>query len=183
MEAVAVGSLGRVAYLHLEPAEDVLAGITQAIEDLGMTVGVVLAVTGAVSHTRLSVAVDANAAVEDPPGFVEYVGTAEVDGCGYFGRTQDSWNSETSQINYESGRPFVHVHMTSALADRTVAGHLIEGCKVRSVHPSSHFIVVIAEVLGVDLAYRRGSEAIPGYPMGAPFYELRQFSTGPPVGT
>ena len=178
METIVVGSLGRVAYLHLEPGEDVLAGITNGIAELGMVAGVVLAVTGAVSNTRLSLAVDVNASVEDPPGFVEHAGTAEVDGCGYFGRTQDSWSSEVSQIRYESGMPFVRVHMTAALADRTVAGHLIEGCRVRSVHPSSHFIVVVAEVDGVDLVYRRGGKAMPGYPMGAPFYELRQTSAG-----
>lgn len=174
----AVGSIGRVGYLHLEPNEDVLHGINDGIETLGMSAGVVLAVTGALSVTRLSKAVDVEAKVEDPPGFVQMAGTAEVDGCGYFGRTQDSWSSDISQIRYEAGRPFVHVHMTAALADRTVGGHLIDGCRVRSVHPSSHFIVVIAEVNGVDLIYRRGDEELAGYPHGSPYYQLREIGSG-----
>lgn len=165
------GSLKRVLFVHLDPDEDLYGAIAEVAKRERITTGVAVTVTGALSSTRLSTSVKAES-VESPPGCIELEGTAEVNGSGYFGITDEAWSSPISQIVYKAGEPFVHVHLTACVAGNTYTGHLLEGCRVRSLHPSSHFIVVLAEVDGVRLSYHRSAEPEPGYPNGVPYYQL-----------
>jgi predicted DNA-binding protein with PD1-like motif len=171
MHTVVSAQLGRIVYAHLEPEEDVLLAIQDVIEQEKLGTGIILAITGAVSRARLSCPVKAEA-VDSSPGFIEFEGLSEVQGGGYFGRNVDSWSNDTSQISFEAGRPHIHCHMAVANAGTTYVGHLIEGCKVRSVHPQSHFVAVLAEAVGVDLTLHCSDSTTEAYPNGIPFYNV-----------
>jgi predicted DNA-binding protein with PD1-like motif len=171
MHSVVSAQLGRIVYAHLEPEEDVLLAIEEVIEREQLGTGIILAITGAVSRARLSLPVQKEA-VSSSPGFIEFEGLSEVQGGGYFGRNVDSWSNDTSQITFVAGRPHIHCHMAVATAGTTYVGHLIEGCKVRSVYPQSHFVVVLAEAVGVDLTLHCSEETTEAYPKGIPYYTL-----------
>jgi predicted DNA-binding protein with PD1-like motif len=163
--------IGRSVFAQLEPDEDVYRAIVQLIQQEEMRAGLILTITGALRYTRLSMPLG----VEDvsaPPSVFEMEGTAEVSGQGYFGMTKEAWSSETSQIRHLAAEPFLHVHMSAGIAGRSYVGHLIDGCKVRSLHPKSHFVVVIAEAPEIELSFRNSGEAIDGYPEGVPYYDL-----------
>ena len=55
---------------------------------------------------------------------------------------------------YVDGEPYVHVHVTVTTPTETICGHLMEGCTVRSLHPTSHFTIMVAEIDGVALNLR-----------------------------
>jgi predicted DNA-binding protein with PD1-like motif len=158
-------------YAHLEPEEDVLLALMDVIEEQELNSGVILAITGALSRGRLSLPVKAEA-VQQSPGFMEFEGLSEVQGGGYFGRNVDTWFNERSQIRFDAGRPHIHCHMAVANAGNTYLGHLIEGCKVRSVHPQSHFVAVLAEAQGVDLTLHCSDFTTAQYPHGIPYYNV-----------
>jgi hypothetical protein len=165
-----VAKLGKIVYGQLGPGADVYRGIMELAAAEGIETGLILNITGGLTHTRLS-GPTAAGDVFAPPGFVELEGLAEATGTGYIGRTEDTWTSEVSQIAHHEGEPFLHCHMVVNVAGETHCGHLIEGCKVRSLHPKSHFVVVLAEAHGVDLSFHRG-EPEGNYPNGLPYYEL-----------
>src|SRR5579871_629926 len=171
MHSVVSAQLGRIVYAHLEPEEDVYLAIQQVIEQEELGTGIILAVTGAVSRARLSCPVSVES-VESSPGFIEFEGLSEVQGGGYFGRNIDSWSNDKSQIVFEAGKPHIHCHMAVANGGETYVGHLIEGCKVRSVHPQSHFAVVLAEAVGVDLTLHCSDFTTEAYPKGIPLYNV-----------
>jgi predicted DNA-binding protein with PD1-like motif len=173
MQTSASGKLGRTVFAQLEPDEDVYRAIVQLIQQEEMQAGLILTITGALRYTKLSMPLKMES-VEGPPGTFEIEGTAEVSGQGYFGLTKETWISPTSQIEHRAGEPFLHVHMSVGIAGQAYVGHLIEGCRVRSLHRSSHFIVVIAEAEGVGLYFRNSGEVIEGYPQGLPYYELTE---------
>ena len=169
-ETVVSGSLGRLYFAHLEPDEDLYEAIANVAKKYAIESGVILSVTGALSMTRLSTPTSVSD-VRSPPGIIEKEGKSEVSGSGYFGMTKESWSSEVSGIDYRAGEPFIHVHLTASVGGTVYSGHLIEGCTVRSLHPSSHFVVVMAEVHGISLTYHAG-DVLPGYPNGVPYYRL-----------
>jgi len=171
MHTIVSGNVGKTLFLHLEPEEDVLVAMMEAIEREKLKSGVILAVTGAVSEGRLSLPVRAEG-VQESPGFMEFTGLSEVQGGGYFGWNEDSWHNDKSQIKFEKGRPHIHCHMSVSNAGTSYVGHLIEGCKVRSVYPVSHFLIVLAETPGVDLALRCSEETNENYPYGIPYYDV-----------
>lgn len=169
-----VGSkIGRVAFAQLEPDEDVYKAIVQLIQQEEMQAGLILTITGGLRYTRLSMPRKAES-VELPPGVFEMEGSCEASGQGYFGMTKETWISPSSKIEHRAGEPFMHVHMSVSVAGQAYVGHLIEGCRVRSIHPKSHFIIVIAEAEGVGLYFRNSGEVREGYPQGLPYYELTQ---------
>lgn len=171
MEAMVGGSLGKLYFAHLEPKEDLYHAIASVVKQNNIETGVVLNITGALSVTRLSAPTKVDD-VASPPGLIHEHGTAEVSGSGYFGMTEESWSSSESGIDYRAGEPFIHVHLTASVGGQVYSGHLLEGCLVRSLHPSSHFVVVIAEATGMALTYHSGRESMPGYPNGVPYYHL-----------
>jgi predicted DNA-binding protein with PD1-like motif len=171
MHNVVAAQIGKVVFAHLEPNEDVLLALIEIIEREQLQTGLILTITGAVSKGRLSLPVRAEA-VEDSPGFIEFEGLSEVQGSGYFGWNADNWHNDKSQIRFEKGRPHIHCHMAVSNAGKTYVGHLLEGCTVRSVHPRSHFAMVLAETPGVDLTLHCSEERTEQYPYGIPYYNL-----------
>jgi predicted DNA-binding protein with PD1-like motif len=171
MHSVVSASIGKVVYAHLEPQEDVYLSLLEIIEREQLGTGLILTITGAVSEGRLSLPLKPEA-VTDSPGFVEFSGLSEVQGSGYFGLNADSWFNDKSQIRFDEGRPHIHCHMAVSNAGNTYLGHLIEGCKVRSVYPISHFVAVLASTPGVDLTLHCSEETTEQYPNGIPYYDL-----------
>lgn len=173
MKSIATGSIGRIIYAHLEPEEDLYQAILDIAETEKINAGLVLDITGGLSRVRLSMPIEAGP-VESAPGVIELEGLTEAMGSGIIGRTIDSWSSEKSGIENVAGQPYAHVHMSVTTAGQTHTGHLIHGCKVRSVHPNSHFTIVLAEVEGVNLEFRSSEETASDYPHGIPFHRLEQ---------
>jgi predicted DNA-binding protein with PD1-like motif len=171
MHSTVPTAIGTVLYAHLEPQEDVLESLLTLIEREQLKSGVILTITGALSEGRLSAPVRPEA-VGESPGFIEFTGLSEVQGGGYFGWNADDWHNEKSQIRFEKGRPHIHCHMSVSNGGNAYVGHLIHGCKVRSVYPLSHFVAVIAETPGVDLTLHASQETTDQYPYGIPYYQL-----------
>jgi len=171
MEKVVSATIGRVIYAHFEPDEDVYRGLVEVIQRERLHTGVILSITGAVRIGRLSLPRRPEATHESP-GFVEFEGLSEVQGNGYFGYTQETWLNERSQIRHDAGEPFLHCHMSVSCGGETFMGHLIEGCKVRSLHPHSHFVAVLAETHGAQLTFHCSEEKTEQYPYGLPYYQL-----------
>jgi predicted DNA-binding protein with PD1-like motif len=163
--------LGRIVFAQLEPDEDVYRSIVQLVQREQMQTGLIMTITGALHTTKLSMPREPEG-TDVPPGVFEMKGTAEASGHGYFGMTKETWISPLSQIEHLAGEPFLHVHMAVGIGGQAYVGHLIEGCRVRSLHKSSHFLVVIAETKGVDLYFRNSGEVTDAYPQGLPYYEL-----------
>jgi hypothetical protein len=110
---------------------------------------------------------------EAPPGVLELHGMMECSGFGTIGRTIDTYDSEaTSGIYYEAGTPNLHIHVTVTQAGKTYMGHLIKGCQIRSVHPKSHFTIVLARTEGAVLDFRVSRETTAKYPKGVPIHDV-----------
>jgi predicted DNA-binding protein with PD1-like motif len=171
MHSVVSGNIGKVVFAHLEPGEDVLLALIDVIEREQLSSGLIQTITGAVSEGRLSLPVRAEG-VHESPGLIEFTGLSEVQGSGYFGWNRDTWFNEKSQIRFDEGRPHIHCHMAVSNAGTSYVGHLIEGCKVRSVYPVSHFVAVLAETPGIDLTLHCSEETNEQYPYGIPYYNL-----------
>jgi predicted DNA-binding protein with PD1-like motif len=171
MHSALPATIGKVVYAHLEPEEDVLESLLTLIEREQLKSGLILTITGALSEGRLSAPVRPEA-VEESPGFIEFTGLSEVQGGGYFGWNVDDWRNDKSQIRFERGRPHIHCHMSVSNGGNAYVGHLIHGCKVRSVYPISHFVAVIAETPGVDLTLHASQETTDQYPHGIPYYRV-----------
>lgn len=171
MHSAVSATVGKVVFAHLEPGEDVLLALIDVIEREQLKSGLIMAVTGAVSEGRLSLPRQPEG-VDESPGFITFTGLSEVQGGGYFGWNSDEWRNDKSQIHFEKGRPHIHCHMSVSNAGVAYVGHLIEGCKVRSVHPISHFVAVLAETPGVDLTLHSSEETTAQYPHGIPYYNV-----------
>lgn len=170
-QASVVGKLGKIVFAQLSPGADLYNSIVDVCKAEQIETGLILNITGALTRTRLSTPVRKDR-VEAPPEFIELEGLAEATGTGYIGRSVDSWKSDVSQITITEGDPFLHVHLVVCVGGETHCGHLIEGCLVRSLHPKSHFVVVIADTEGIDLSFHRDDNTVETYPNGLPYYEL-----------
>jgi predicted DNA-binding protein with PD1-like motif len=169
MHSIVPATVGKVVFIHMEPQEDVLESLMTTIEREQLKSGLILTITGALSEGRLSAPVRPEA-VQESPGFIEFSGLSEVQGGGYFGWNVDDWRNDKSQIRFDKGRPHIHCHMSVSNGGKAFVGHLIEGCKVRSVYPVSHFVAVLAETPGVDLTLHCSKETSEQYPHGIPYY-------------
>lgn len=182
IQGVAVGKLGKTVYAQLRPGADLYRGIVAVVQQQDMKTGLILNITGTLTQTRLS-GPGAQTRIDESPGYFELDGLAEVTGTGYFGRTVDTWKSKPSQVEHLKGDPFLHVHLVVNVRGETHCGHLIDGCKVRSLHEKSHFVVVLAEAEGVDLSLHREKESgLRSYPNGLPYYQLTECDSDPVVG-
>lgn len=173
MKTLATGRIGRVIYAHLEPEEDLYEAILATAERENIRTGLVLDITGGLSKVRLSMPIESGP-VDSAPGIIELEGLTEAMGSGVIGQTIDSWSSDKSGIANVAGQPYAHVHMSVTTAGQTHTGHLIHGCHIRSVHPISHFTMVLAEVEGVNLEFRVTEETTDNYPQGIPIHHLEQ---------
>jgi predicted DNA-binding protein with PD1-like motif len=178
MHSTVPAQIGKVVFIHLEPGEDVLLSMIEVIEREQLQSGLILTVTGAVSEGRLSLPRRVEG-VHESPGYMEFTGLSEIQGGGYFGWNADDWRNDKSQIRHDKGRPHIHCHVAVANAGTSHVGHLIEGCKVRSVHPISHFVAILAETPGVELTMHCSEETNEQYPYGIPYYNVAPASVPP----
>ena len=155
--------MGRVVVTRLEPNEDLLDAITNIVRRHRIRAGVVLSITGAINKAVLQ----HFASGQQQIGVVEAQGPMEVSGHGIVGWVvaPERGKKPFGVGRYVDGEPYVHVHVTVTTATETICGHLMKGCTVRSLHPTSHFTIMVAEIYGVALNLRgeedNGSEGRP----------------------
>lgn len=147
-----VGRMGRVIVTRLEKNEDLLLAIRNVVKRSGMKAGVVLSITGAVTHAVLQKFMTGQQAI----GVVELEGPMEVSGHGIVGRVSapERGKEPFGVGRYVDGDAYAHVHLTVTTPTQTLCGHLMEGCLVRSKHAISHFTIIIAEIEGAALSMR-----------------------------
>ena len=169
---VAKAKLSEVIWAQLDPDGDLYEEIMEICRREKIDSGVVLNIVGGLRKARLSMPVKETEA-DAPPGVLELDGMMECSGFGTIGRTIDTYDSEaTSGIYYAAGTPNLHIHLTVTRAGKTYMGHLIKGCQVRSVHPKSHFTIVLARTEGAVLDVRLSKETTAKYPKGIPIHDL-----------
>ena len=61
-----------------------------------------------------------------------------------------------------------------SLAGKTLCGHLIDGCLIRSVHEKSHFTIAVMRTEEALINFRLTKEVTSAYPTGVPYHELIQ---------
>ena len=149
MTSEIVGHMGRVIMTRLEPNEDLMTAIKSIVQRSGMKAGVVLSITGAITRAVLQ----KFASDQDKIEIVELEGPMEVSGHGVVGWVSSPGTGKKPFGNgrYVDGEPYVHVHLTVTSPKQTLCGHLMEGCTVRSKHPTSHFTIMVAEIEGGGL--------------------------------
>ena len=119
---------GRTWALRLDPGEDLLAGLQQAAQELGVRDGAFLGGVGSLASYHVHVV----ASTDLPPE------NAFVRGAGPFDIL-----AITGHVL--GGR--VHAHLTCSDAERAMGGHLEPGCRVLTFA-----IVALAELRGTDPA-------------------------------
>ncbi len=170
---LAKSQLKEVYWAQLDPDGDVYDEIMQICTREKIESGLVLNIVGGLRKARLSMPVNATD-VEAPPGVLELTGMMECSGFGTIGKNIDTYDSEgTSGIVYLAGTPNLHIHMTVTHAGKTYMGHLIRGCQVRSLHPKSHFTIMLARTEGAVLNFRVSKERTEKYPKGIPIHDLQ----------
>lgn len=170
---VAKAQLREVIWAQLDPDGDLYDELMEIARREKIESGVVLNIVGGLRKARLSMPVK-ETDPDAPPGVLELSGMMECSGFGTIGRTIDTYDSEaTSGILYEAGTPNLHIHLSVTQAGKTYMGHLIRGCQIRSVHPKSHFTIVLARTEGAVLNFRVSRETTAGYPKGIPIHDLQ----------
>jgi predicted DNA-binding protein with PD1-like motif len=163
------GQFGRVIFTRLEPGADPYLEIVETCKRQRIRTGVILSMTGGFDRTRLSMPYPPPGLPEDTPRIVEREGVVEVQGTGVIGHTYDDWEARNAGAHWRAGDPYVHLHVAvswlvpEGAPGNTMVGHLIEGCRVFSLHPLSHFTMVIAEVTGVELGLRLDGSSPHGF--------------------
>lgn len=171
---IAKASMGDVIWAQLEPDADLYLAIMDICRRENIRSGVILNIVGGLRRARLSMPIAATDA-DTPPGVLELAGMMECSGVGTIGITRDTYDSEkVSGIIYHADTPNLHIHLTVTHAGKSYMGHLIEGCLVRSVHPISHFTIVLARTEGALLNFRVSEERTEKYPLGIPIHDLVQ---------
>ncbi len=169
------GKIESVVYARLEPRADLYRELKRVCIENDIQTGVIMTITGGLERARLQLLTTEKVKTGHPE-VIEYEGPFEASGTGLIGRIRQS-NSGGIFEGEEKDSPYIHVHLTvtvgSGPTTRTVCGHLMEGCIVRSNHPVSHFTVVLGKVSGVqlDLVSDRGFVR-PGYPDGFRYHSL-----------
>jgi predicted DNA-binding protein with PD1-like motif len=171
MTSEVVGRMGRVYMTRLGKNEDLLQAIYGVVRRSGMKAGVVLSITGALTHAVLQKFMKGEKAI----GVTEFDGDMEVSGHGIVGwvSAPERGKEPFGVGRYVNGEPYAHVHLTVTTADQTLCGHLMEGCRVRSNHAISHFTIMIAELEGAELRMRSD----PDHPGGL-YHELVELPKG-----
>ncbi len=157
MPLIVGGNIEEVVYARLDAGADLLHGIQDVCNQRNIRTGYIF-VTGALLKARLQHYTGklANEIANKMPVIpIEVNGPMEASGHGLigevyapslgdktFGAAGDAWRH---------GDVYVHVHLVATNAEETICGHLLEGCTVRSPHPTSHFTIVIAKAKGVLL--------------------------------
>jgi predicted DNA-binding protein with PD1-like motif len=172
VDVIAKAQMGEVIWAQLDKDADLYEEILEICRRENIRSGIVLNIVGGLRKARLSMPISTTDA-EAQPGVLELEGMMEAQGIGVIGHTVDTYDSSAkSGIVYRAGEPNLHVHMTITHAGKSYMGHLIEGCIVRSVHPRSHFTIVLAKTPGALLNFRVSEETTPAYPDGIPVHDL-----------
>lgn len=117
----------RILLARMNPGEDLLLSLRNAVAQHGVRNGLVLSGIGSLSRYRVHVVKTTNM----PPGDVFFDGEGPFDILAVTGAILD-------------GR--VHAHITVSDADKAIGGHLEEGC-----HVLTFCVVVVAETEGVEM--------------------------------
>jgi predicted DNA-binding protein with PD1-like motif len=174
VELIARARITDVFYVQLSQDGDLYNEIMEVARRENIKTGIVLNIVGGLKRARLSMPVKATEN-EAPPGVRDFEGLMECSGHGTIGQSIDTYDSEgTSGIIYRAGEPNLHIHLSVTLAGTTYMGHLIEGCLIRSLHPKSHFTIVMAKTEGALLNFRVSKEKTEKYPQGIPIHDLQQ---------
>lgn len=104
-------AIRRLVVARLNPGEDVLQALRQAVQENGIRHGLILAGLGSLSRYHVHVVKTTNM----PPGDVFFEGEGPFDILTLTGAILD-------------GR--VHAHITFANTEKAMGGHLEEGCRV-----------------------------------------------------
>jgi predicted DNA-binding protein with PD1-like motif len=174
VDVIAKAKIGEIIWAQLDADGDLYEEIMEICRKENIRSGVVLNIVGGLRKARLSMPIS-ETDYEAPPGVFELEGMMEAQGFGTIGQTVDTYDSEgTSGILYEAGTPNLHIHLAVTHAGKTYMGHLIKGCIVRSLHPKSHFTIVLAKTEGALLNFKVSKERTEKYPKGIPIHELVQ---------
>lgn len=169
------GKMEAVIYARLAPGADVYRELKRVCKEHDIRTGVVMTITGALDKARVQL-LTTDIAETGSPLVVDIPGPIEVSGHGLIGTMRQN-NSGGLFEAEEAGSAYLHVHVTLTAGTganlKTVCGHMLEGCTVRSRHPISHFTIVIGKVSGValDLVMDR-EHVLPGYPQGYRYHAL-----------
>ena len=120
-------AIRRLVVVRLNPGEDVLLSLREAVRDSGITHGLILSGVGSLDRYHVHVVKTTNM----PPGDVFFAGEGPFDILTLTGAILD-------------GR--VHAHITFSNTEQALGGHLEEGCRVLTFS-----VVTLAETDGVDL--------------------------------
>ena len=174
VDVIAKAQIGEVIWAQLDRDGDLYDEILAICQRENIRSGVVLNIVGGLRKARLSLPVDSTTA-DAQPGILELEGMMEAQGIGTIGFSVDTYDSsEKSGIVYHAGEPNLHIHLTVTHAGKTYMGHLLQGCIVRSLHPRSHFTIVLAKTPGALLNFRVSAEKTEKYPNGIPIHDLVQ---------
>lgn len=173
-DVIAHAKIVDVVYAQLKQDGDLYNEIMEICRRENIQTGFVLNIVGGLNKARLSMPVAATDNASQP-GIMEFDGLMECSGIGTIGQTLDTYDSEGgSGIIYRAGEPNLHIHLTITVAGKTYMGHLLEGCRVRSLHKQSHFTIVIAKTEGAALNFKVSKETTAAYPNGLPIHDLQQ---------
>jgi predicted DNA-binding protein with PD1-like motif len=120
-------AIRRVVVVRLNPGEDVLLSLREAVRDSGITHGLILSGVGSLDRYHVHVVKTTNM----PPGDIFFAGEGPFDILTLTGAIL-------------GGR--VHAHITFSNTEQALGGHLEEGCRVLTFG-----LVTLAETDGVDL--------------------------------
>ena len=164
-----VSRFGRTIVTQLDQNADLLLVIRDVVNRHNIRAGVVHSITGSLTHAVLQKFVEGQKTI----GLLKLEGDMEISGHGIVGRVHapETGKQPFGVGRYVDGDAYVHVHLTITTPSQTVCGHLMEGCRIRSVHPISHFTIMISEIEDVALLMR----AAPNQPGGL-HHELVQIS-------
>lgn len=172
VDVVAKARMDEVIWAQLDRDADLYHEIMEICRRENIRSGVVLNIVGGLRAARLSLPVGTTTA-DAQPGVIELEGMMECSGVGTIGVTIETYDAESkSGIYYEKGTPNLHIHLTVTHAGKTYMGHLIPGCIVRSLHPKSHFTIVLAKTPGALLQFSVSEEKTAAYPNGLPIHLL-----------
>lgn len=174
VDVIAKAQMGDIIWAQLDRDADLYQEIMEICRREDIRSGVVLNIVGGLRKARLSLPLTSTSA-EAQPGILELEGMMEAQGVGTIGYSADTYDSEEkSGIVYHAGEPNLHIHLTITHEGKSYMGHLLEGCIVRSLHPRSHFTIVLAKTPGALLNFRVSEEKTETYPNGIPIHDLVQ---------
>ncbi|MGR3493638.1 PPC domain-containing DNA-binding protein [Citreimonas sp.] len=172
VDVIAKAQMGEVVWAQLDKDADLYDEIMDICRREEIRSGIVLNIVGGLSKARLSMPVQSTGA-DAQPGILELDGMMEAQGIGTIGYSVDTYDaSAKSGIVYHAGEPNLHIHMTITHEGKSYMGHLLQGCTVRSLHPRSHFTIVLAKTPGALLNFRVSEETTAAYPNGIPIHDL-----------